>query len=413
MSDTLPAGWRSEPLGALCEKKGEYGANVPKRAFDPELPRYIRITDINDDGTLNFRDPASITEEDAAPYLLRTGDVLIARSGATVGKAYLHNNSHGRFAYAGYLLRFRPYTDRLLPEYLNHSLHSSWYAAWVRDTQRAQAQPNINAQEYARLPIPLPPVPEQRKIAAILSAVNEVIAKTDAVIESLQILKKAMMQELLTRGLPGRHTKFKQTELGEIPEEWTLTTPGAVARFSGGHGFRPPEWSSSGLPIIRIQNLNGSTDFNYFDGAPEPEWIVEPGELLFAWAGSVGASFGPCVWPGPRGVLNQHIYRVSPGPNADLHYIYYLLKLITAEVERRAHGFKHTLVHLRKAELTDRPIPVPPLQEQREIVENLVAVEKRAYAEQIVLAAHIAVKAALMSVLLTGELRVTPDEDAA
>ena len=73
-----------------------------------------------------------------------------------------------------------------------------------------------------RVPILLPPLPEQRKIAAILSSVDEVIEKTEAVIEQLQVVKKAMMQELLTRGLPGRHTRFKQTEIGEIPEEWEV-----------------------------------------------------------------------------------------------------------------------------------------------------------------------------------------------
>jgi type I restriction enzyme S subunit len=83
----------------------------------------------------------------------------------------------------------------------------------------------------------LPSLPEQRKIAAILSSVDETIEKTEAVIERLQVVKKAMMQELLTRGLPGRHTRFKKTEIGEIPEEWDVVELGE----SG-------EWLSGGTP---------------------------------------------------------------------------------------------------------------------------------------------------------------------
>ena len=74
-----------------------------------------------------------------------------------------------------------------------------------------------------------------------------------------------------------------------------------------GNGFRPTDWKASGLPIIRIQNLNGSRSFNYFDGEAKDEWIVEPGDLLFAWAGVKGVSFGPTSMSGKRGVFNRHI----------------------------------------------------------------------------------------------------------
>ena len=87
---------------------------------------------------------------------------------------------------------------------------------------------------------------------------------------------------------------------------------GDLCNFISGNGFRPSDWRSSGLPIIRIQNLNGSRSFNYFAGQPKEKWIVNPGDLLFAWAGVKGVSFGPTIWSGPRGVLNQHIFRVVP-----------------------------------------------------------------------------------------------------
>jgi type I restriction enzyme S subunit len=142
---------------------------------------------------------------------------------------------------------------------------------------------------------------------------------------------------------------------------------GELCEFINGNGFRPPDWKSSGLPIIRIQNLNGSQTFNYFDGVPKDKWIVEPGDLLFAWAGVKGVSFGPTIWPGPRGVLNQHIFRVVPKTGIDRYWVYFALRMVTQRIEENAHGFKASLVHVRRDDITDQVVDLPPIEEQREI----------------------------------------------
>lgn len=149
------------------------------------------------------------------------------------------------------------------------------------------------------------------------------------------------------------------------------TTIGDLCEFVNGNGFRPPDWKQTGLPIIRIQNLNGSKAFNYFDGAPKEKWLVEPGDLLFAWAGVKGVSFGPTIWPGPRGVLNQHIFRVVPKPGVDNYWLYLALQLVTGRIEANAHGFKSSLVHVQKDDIADQLVERPPLPEQRKIAEIL------------------------------------------
>jgi len=142
---------------------------------------------------------------------------------------------------------------------------------------------------------------------------------------------------------------------------------GDVCEFVNGNGFRPPDWSPTGLPIIRIQNLNGSRSFNHFNGKPKEKWIVQPGDLLFAWAGVKGVSFGPTIWPGPKGVLNQHIYRIIPQGNIDQYWLYLALQMVTRRVEANAHGFKSSLVHVHKEDITSQVIDVPPLDEQHKI----------------------------------------------
>ena len=151
-------------------------------------------------------------------------------------------------------------------------------------------------------------------------------------------------------------------------KRWPIKSVGELCTFGSGNGFSQSEWSTEGLPIIRIQNLNGSDSFNYFDGVPDPSWIVEPGDLLFAWAGVKGVSFGPTIWNGPRGVLNQHIYKITPNNGVDLTWLYYALSIVTETIESKAHGFKTNLVHVRKSDITNATIAVPSLEHQQNIV---------------------------------------------
>ncbi len=156
-----------------------------------------------------------------------------------------------------------------------------------------------------------------------------------------------------------------------IPHDWRKVKVSDVCRLQNGNGFRPEQWAANGYPIIRIQNLNGNPNFNYFAGAPEDRWLVYPGQMLFAWAGTKGASFGPTIWRGKVGVLNQHIFKVHPKPGIDKSWLYLALKHITRRIETGAHGFKATLVHVPKSEIDDQELGLPPISEQRRIAEVL------------------------------------------
>lgn len=154
-------------------------------------------------------------------------------------------------------------------------------------------------------------------------------------------------------------------------EKLPLVKIGKLCGFSNGHGFTPTDWKTIGFPIIRIQNLNGSQDFNYYQGEPKKEWVVNPGDLLFAWAGVKGVSFGPTIWKGPIGVLNQHIYRIHPLPGVDKRWLYYALAQVTFEIEKKAHGFKTSLVHVRKSDISNASVAKASLQEQSKLVDML------------------------------------------
>ena len=193
----IPEEWEVRALVDCCNGKGQYGANVAKADFKPGGIRYIRITDIDDNGAL--RDNAvGISGENADGYLLQLGDILFARSGATVGKAYMHRDPGMRSAFAGYLVRFRTKRDVLLPTFLREYLNTDVYWRWVGDRQRAQAQPNINATEYGQLPVPCAPLDEQRRVMEIAESFNSSLLRARAEVLGKQWLKRALMPVLLT-----------------------------------------------------------------------------------------------------------------------------------------------------------------------------------------------------------------------
>jgi type I restriction enzyme, S subunit len=201
---------------------------------------------------------------------------------------------------------------------------------------------------------------------------------------------------------------FQRTDAGNIPIEWRVLQLRDVCTLINGRGFKPYEWrdAASGLPIIRIQNLNGSDDFNYYDGAFHPKILVEDGQLLFAWSGSRGTSFGPHIWHGSRGVLNYHTWKVVPNDRyVDACFLLHALRHLTAYIEEKAHGAS-ALVHTQKWEMEGLHLALPPLPEQRAIAAALSDVDALIGALDAAVAKKRAIKLAAMQQLLTGKTRL-------
>ena len=174
--------------------------------------------------------------------------------------------------------------------------------------------------------------------------------------------------------------------LGEVPAHWEVVPLKHIAEFVNGDAFKPTEWAASGIPIIRIQNLNGSEDFNYYDGEVEQRYLVHDGDLLFGWSGNRGTSFGPFLWSRNEVcALNQHIFRVVPN-SVEKRSLFWTLKAVTAHVEDQAHGIIG-MVHVTKGDLGAINVPVPPIPEQTQIavfldretakIDELVAEQRR------------------------------------
>ena len=158
-------------LQDVCTDYGEYGMSVPSKAFDGT--RYLRITDITEWGDLNNELVSADVDVVDEHYILKDGDILFARTGATVGKTLVYDSSFGRCSYAGYLIRYRPNQTIVLPRMLYYITHSSKYYAWVLSNQKKSTLPNISAKLYNAYKLTLPPIAEQKDIIARLDDLND------------------------------------------------------------------------------------------------------------------------------------------------------------------------------------------------------------------------------------------------
>jgi Type I restriction modification DNA specificity domain len=282
----------------------------------------------------------------------------------------------------------------------------------------------LNQKFLADTPVPLPPLSEQRKIAAILSAVDQVLEKTEAAIESLQMLKKAMMQELLTRGLPDRHVHFRQTEIGEIPAEWDLFRLAEIARVQTGVAKgKVTTGNAIPVPYLRVANVqDGYLDLDELktievEANQVDRYRLCVGDVLFTEGGDadkVGRGF---VWSGEIDLcLHQnHVFAVRVNSNRILPQFLSVFRASRAGKAYFMEAAKQTtnLASINSTQLKQLPVPAPSIEEQREIVRALGTFSDWIDCERRCADAVRAMKAALMSGLLTGELRVSPNEDVA
>ena len=192
--------WEEVTLGTLLDRPPDYGVNAAAVPFSESLPTYIRITDINDDGQFASRARVSVDIDATDEQYLEDGDIVLARTGASVGKSYRYREEDGRLVYAGFLIRVRPNPERLLSQFLAAYLSTWSYWDWVRLTSARSGQPGINATEYASIPLPLPPdrrtLAEQQKIADCLTSIDDQLNAQARKLDTLKQHKQGLLQQL-------------------------------------------------------------------------------------------------------------------------------------------------------------------------------------------------------------------------
>lgn len=198
----IPAHWSAPSLKRLISEPLTYGLNEAAELDDRSLPRYLRITDFDDDGTLRDETFRSLPLEVAREALLKPNDVLFARSGATVGKTFMFRNYTGAACFAGYLIRARTLAHILDPLFLYHFTKSSAYETWKNLIFTQATIQNISAAKYNYLAIPLPPLTEQIKICQYIEQKSKefqtLSKQITRQIDTLVGYRKSLIHECIT-----------------------------------------------------------------------------------------------------------------------------------------------------------------------------------------------------------------------
>ena len=206
----------------LCIGKGKYGIAAPAVPRNNNLPTYLRITDINDDGTVNKGSLCSVEDENSKNYILKENDIVFARTGNSTGRSYFYNKNDGELVYAGFLIKFSLNPNIVNPMILKYYTHSKPYYDWIHSFDTGATRGNINAQTYANMPVVLPEKNVQDIIVHILSSLDAKIETNNKLNEKLEEMAQAIFKSWFVDFEPFKDRPFHETELGMIPEGWEV-----------------------------------------------------------------------------------------------------------------------------------------------------------------------------------------------
>lgn len=401
----IPADWSPLPLGAVASVRKDKGIarqGVPCIELEHVEPETGRLLGWDSSGT-----QASIKTA------FKRDDVLFGKL-----RPYLRKYAVAPFdgICTTEILAIHPRDGQSDSQFLFYLMQGDGVFATVEALSYGTKMPRVSWTDLSDIVLGIPPLPEQQKIAAILTAVDDKLDVIARQIDATQTLKQGLMQTLFSRGVgtqdaDGRwvpHAEFKDSELGEIPVGWEVVPQGAMATFFNGRAYKLTEWEESGIPVIRLQNLTGSGDKYYYSNLALPEHqYAHKGDLLYMWS----ATFGPYIWWGEKAIYHYHIWKVECGERLDKRFMYYSLAWLTAAMKGKTHG--STMMHLTKDGMEKYPMVLPPLGEQRRIAAVLSGVDSKIELLRARQTQFQSLKRGLMQKLLTGEWRVSVDASAA
>ena len=390
----IPVDWEVKRLGDISIGKGVYGINAFAVEYKDSLPRYLRITDIDDEGYFSTNKLSSVNDENSKDFYLKRGDLIFVRTGSTTGKSYLYTEKDGLLVYAGFLIKFSIDDTKANDYYIWNYTKTTMYYDWVQKFSQRSGQPGLNSNEYSNLLIPIPPIAEQRKIAEILSTWDEAIQETGNIIKSLEKRNKALAFSLLRGKLS--NGKVKELPLNKFlnftPREIDkpLTNYLALGIRSHGKGiFHKPDSDPKAIAMEKLFEVK------------ENDFIVN---ITFAWEHAVAI-----ISKNDVGGLVSHRFPTYVIDNAIIsteYFRHYILQpFFKHMLDTISPGGAGRNRVLSKKDLMKLKIEVPTLAEQNQIAEILNTATKELKQYQEKLNNLKMQKKGLMQQLLTGKVR--------
>ena len=249
----FPCDWLKVSLGEVSSKKGEYGLNAPACEYAEGLPKYLRITDIDEQGCY-IDNNAYVNDTDSNKYILGKGDIVFARTGASVGKNYIYNEKDGILVYAGFLIKFS-----IKPQYNAYLIclncRTKKYDNWVAKMCARSGQPGINAEEYATYSCIIPKsTQEQARIAEILMQWDKAIELQGKLVEAYQKLKKYCLNKMF----PKKGSNVPEIRFPGFTAPWEQRKVNTICEKTYGGGTPSPsdyEFWTGEIPWIQSSDV--------------------------------------------------------------------------------------------------------------------------------------------------------------
>ena len=337
---------------------------------------------------------------------LQNYDVLINKDGANTGKSTIYRGSpFSDAAVNEHLFILRGKKNDLDQVYLHYLLQLSSTKIILEQKITGSAQPGLNSAFVKNFPIEIAPLLEQKKIASILTSVDEVIENTQRQIDKLQELKKATMNELLIKGIG--HTEFKDSELGRIPKSWEVRKLEEIVRFRQGVQvdleLQTSKPSKGYLPFLRIENYTqGSNDLRYIPEENARNAFVSFEDIVVVRYGATAGFVGR----GKSGILANNLFTVTPLDKSLIKpYLYLLLKSSFQYFQDVMAG--GAMPALNFGMISSLVKSFPPVGEQNTIVDILSSIDLKIVSLEKKLHQTQSLKKSLMQDLLTGKVRVS------
>lgn len=412
----IPEDWDVVSLGESINYVKGYAFS--SRDYRPNGVRILRVSDTTYE-TIKDKDPIFIDLNEAKSYskwTLKEHDLVVSTVGSKppvydslVGRVVIiQKKNEGNLLNQNALLMRSKDNDINTHKLLLNHLRTKQYLLHIEAIFRGNAnQASITLIDLFNFKFPFPKQKKERDaIATALSDVDALISGLDRLIDKKRAIKQATMQELLTgkRRLPGFDSGegYKQTEVGEIPEDWDVVTLNGVCDLINGRAYNINEWETTGTPVIRLQNLTGGTDYYYSNLQLPSKQYCGYDDLLFMWS----ATFGPHIWKGNRAIYHYHIWKVEPYLNkCGKSFLFYKLSEITQLLKNQSTN-GGTMLHITKEIMENTTIGIPSLPEQTAIATVLSDMDAEISALETRRAKTISLKQGMMQELLTGRVRL-------
>jgi type I restriction enzyme S subunit len=370
----LPQEWEVVRLGEVGEiKTGNTPSKRIKQYWENGIIDFVKPPDLQNTYIVTSSEKISISAIKKA-RIVKEGAILVSCIG-----------NIGRVGYALKAIAFNQQINAIEPKKEKCSSLFLFYALQtqieqIKSLKSITTVPIVSKSKFFEVKFPLPPLPEQRKIAAILSTVQKAIETEKTLIERTKELKKSMMQKLFTEGigwLSGAETSQKQTEIGPIPENWEVVRLGEVCIFQG--GSQPPksvftyEPKEGYVRLLQIRDYE-SDDYATYVPISSKLRMVSPEDVLIA---RYGASVGK-ILRGKYGAINVAIVKVINNPEKiDNSFLYYRLHQRDFQIFVKGLGGRAAQAGFNRSELNAFSIPLPPLPEQQAIADILSTIDQK------------------------------------